>query len=127
MSLTTLAVLQSCGQDGVFVDDSRAAAGNATQTGAAPITGACTRFTVATASANSAILPSVLTGGGAPQIIVVNDTAVSVNVYPFVGEANGGTANAVTTIPTGQAAIFVRVAAGLLPSTALGWRSGIIA
>lgn len=126
MSLVTQAILQAEGAAGHPCNDCHAGAGNASQAGATRLKGSLIRFTTATGSANSGILPPVASDSTASKVVVINDTTVSINIYPSVGEAMNNSANANTAIAAGKAGVFYRTAAGLLPGTALGWAGGVI-
>jgi hypothetical protein len=61
-------------------------------------------------------------------MVMVNDTAVALNVYPSPSEKINGTANAALSVPSGQTGFFVPVlnSANNYPTT-LDWRSVVVA
>ena len=126
MSLSNNAVMAAAASFRFISNDCHSGSGSGSQTKATPIKGNMVRFVVSAGGADSAILPTVGTGDGAPVVIVVNDSAGNLNVYPGVGEATNGTANAGTTIAAGKSAVFFRVGNGLSPGTAGGWAGGVI-
>lgn len=122
MSLANQALLNSLGITNFWVTDDDIFLPNVTiQAGAHPIRGETVRVTQASAG-SSMLLKSVLSGDAAPLTFVINDSAVSINVFPAVGEQNNGVTNAVLAIPAGQSGIFVRVPNNLAGSSS-GWRS----
>lgn len=78
-------------------------------------------------STGSLILPSILNGEANEVITVVNETAVTINVYPAVGEKTNGGLNTAFQITTGLSAIFFPVLNSVnnYPST-LDWRCALI-
>jgi hypothetical protein len=52
------------------------------------------------------ILPSLLTGEAEAPIVVVNDSAQSIKVYPALGEKINGTLNTAVTLTTGQVIVL---------------------
>lgn len=82
--------------------------GQTTQTLGTPIIGECFRVTTAVSN-GTAQLKSSISNEAAPLIFVINDSANTIKVYPFVGETQAGVANGSLSIPTGQSGIFVRV------------------
>jgi hypothetical protein len=94
------------------------------------------RFT-SVASTGTAVLPQMATGEADPFIVVVNDGANSMNVYPFVGEKQNGATSAfgATTaalaVPAGQSAVFVMgrgvKKGGVATALPLEWKSGLLA
>ena len=75
----------------------------------------------------SLILPSILTGEANEAIVVVNETAVTINVYPFTGEKTNGGLNTAFQITTAISGIFIPVLNSVnnYPST-LDWRCSLI-
>jgi hypothetical protein len=94
------------------------------------------RFTVAP-STGTAVLPQMATGEADPVVVVINDGANSMNVYPFVGEKQNGATSAfgavtaALAVPAGQAAVFVMgrgvKKGGVATALPLEWKSGTIA
>jgi hypothetical protein len=84
------------------------------------------RCTKAAANA-SFILPSIGTGEANEIMMVINDSASTINIYPAVGEKNNGSANGAITIAAGTTGVFVPVLNSVYnyPST-LDWRSASI-
>jgi len=78
-------------------------------------------------STGSLQLPSMLNGEANEAIVVVNETAVTINIYPAVGEKTNGNTNTAFQITTGISGIFIPVLAsvGNYPST-LDWRCALI-
>lgn len=78
-------------------------------------------------STGSLQLPSILNGEANELMWVVNDTGVTVNVYPAVGEKTNGGLNTAFAVTANVAAVFVPVLNSTLnyPST-LDWRCAII-
>jgi hypothetical protein len=77
-------------------------------------------------STGSFILPSILSGEANEVIMLVNDTAVALNVYPAVGEKNNGSANAAISVAAGASGLFVPVLNSTNQLTTLDWRSAVI-
>jgi hypothetical protein len=78
-------------------------------------------------STGSLILPAMLTGEANEAIVVVNETAVTINVYPALGEKTNGNLNTAFQITTAISGIFIPVLASVnnYPST-LDWRCALI-
>ena len=70
------------------------------QAAATPIKNAVSRVTVATAS-GSLILPDILTNVAEDMIWVLNDTAQTINVFPFVSSSINGAANTALALTAG--------------------------
>lgn len=122
MSTTNNAVMTAVNKANV-----EAVAGPAAAQGTAVrLTNALTRCTKAAAT-GSFILPSILSGEASEAMIVVNDSAVTINVYPAVGEKTNGAANTAFAVTTGLSAFCVPVVAsvGNYPST-LDWRCALV-
>lgn len=98
----------------------------ATQNTATRINSPLTRV-LKSVSTGSLILPSILNGEANELMIVINETGVTVNVYPAVGEKTNGNVNTAFAITTGISAIFVPVlnSAGNYPS-GLNWSCALI-
>lgn len=98
----------------------------ATQNTATRINNQIARVTKAVAT-GSFQLPSMLNGEANELIWVVNDTAVTINVYPAVGEKTNGGTNTAFQITTGLTGVFIPVLASPnnYPST-LDWRCALI-
>ena len=95
-----------------------------TQTAATPVNGRVVRVpgTAPTnGTANSSMILKPLADVGQTPIWVINDSAVTIQVYPAVGETQNGVANAALAIAAGRAGVFV---ASL---SAADWRSAVIA
>jgi hypothetical protein len=88
-------------------------------------------------STGTAVLPQMATGEADEMVVVINDGANSMNVYPFVGEKQNGATSAfgavtaALTVPAGQSGVFFMgrgVKRGGVPTTLpLEWKSGVIA
>lgn len=78
-------------------------------------------------STGSLQLPSILNGEANELIWVVNDTAVTVNVYPAPGEKTNGNANTAFAVTAGVTGAFIPVLNSVnnYPST-LDWRCALI-
>jgi hypothetical protein len=78
-------------------------------------------------STGSLILPSMLTGEANEAVVVANETAVTINVYPALGEKTNGNLNTAFQITTNVSGIFIPVLASVnnYPST-LDWRCSLI-
>jgi hypothetical protein len=105
---------------GLLIDDLVSAA-NATQTAAVPLTGAFHRVTAGAAN-SSFIMKSMLSKEAPNIVVVINDGANSVNVYPAVGDTMNGVANAAQAVGAGATGIFVRTN----ESDTLDWRANTI-
>jgi hypothetical protein len=122
MSTTNYAVLQAFNSANVeAVAGLPAAQGTATR-----LTHLLTRCTKAAAT-GSFILPSISTGEANEPMVVVNDTGVTINIYPAVGEKTNGSVNGVFAITTGASGICIPVVNSTYnyPST-LDWRCAVI-
>ena len=89
------------------IDDDLVTSTANAQVAATPIRNAVSRVTVATAS-GSLILPDILTNVAEDMIWVLNDTAQTINVFPFSAGSINGAANTALSLTTGQAAVFIR-------------------
>jgi hypothetical protein len=98
----------------------------ATQAGAMPLTGSLHRVTKAASTASFILNP--MTDRDTPRkLIVINDAANSINVYPFVGDTMNGVANAALAIAAGATGIFVNTREYISAGTeTLDWRAGVI-
>lgn len=78
-------------------------------------------------STGSLILPSILNGEANEAIFVVNETGVTINVYPAVGEKTNGGLNTPFQITTAISGVFIPVLNSVnnYPST-LDWRCALI-
>jgi hypothetical protein len=126
MSTTNNAVLFIASQNrGQVIELSSSVA--AAQAGATRMSGPLCRVTKAV-STGSFILPQISSGEATDFMVLVNDTAVSLNVYPSPSEKINGTANAALSVPAGQSGFFVPVLNSVnnYPTT-LDWRSVVIA
>lgn len=93
--------------------ESGKSANGTTQGSTATITKYMTEFTTVTGgSADSCLMPTVLAYGQKNPIIIINNGAGTLNVFPGVGDKfDGGTANAAVTIAAGKRKTFVALAA----------------
>lgn len=78
------------------------------------------QFTVVASAGDSALLPAILNGEAEGHVIVINDTATSMNVFPAVGENMNSTPNASAAVPANSAAFF------MLIISATNWRSATL-
>jgi hypothetical protein len=78
-------------------------------------------------STGSLQLPSILNGEANELMWVVNDTGVTVNVYPAAGEKTNGNLNTAFAVTANISAVFVPVLNSTLnyPST-LDWRCTLV-
>lgn len=123
MSLVNKSLLLNLsGTSVAFVDNLSGAANNA-QAGATPVPSEVNRVTKSTSTLNSFILKSILTGDASGLTWVINDSANTINVFPFVGENQNGVANAGLAIAAGAAGVF-----SVVPNSLGGpdWRSAAI-
>lgn len=101
-----------------------------TQAGAGPVLGAVNRVTVSVAT-GALILPSILGGdAGDPIVIIANESAQAIAVFPSLGEKMNGVANASQAVASGAVGVFFKVPNSLLPNDdRLGpdWRAGPVA
>ena len=104
-----------------FNYDDLGSAALATQTAATPLPGALHRVTSGAATA-SFIMKSMLSKEANNVVIVVNDGANSINVYPAVGETMNGAANAALAIAAGATGFFIQTST----SGVKDWRAGVI-
>lgn len=90
-----------------------AAAGNNAQGGGATIGTYMNEFTtVTTGSADSVDLPLVVNYGQKNPVVIINNGAGTLNVFPGVGDKiDGGAANAKTTVAAGKRKTLVALAA----------------
>jgi hypothetical protein len=126
MSTTNFAILhlssQANGASTVEVASSVAAA----QAGATRLTNTLSRVKQAVAT-GSFILPAIGSGEANREMLLINDSAGAINLYPAVGEKMNGTANAVLSIASGATGIAYPVLASTYnyPSP-LDWRAAVI-
>lgn len=88
------------------------------------------RFTrcIKAASTGSLVLPAIANGEANEPVLVMNDAANSINVYPGLGEKiNGGSANAPIAVAAGASIMLFPVlnSPQVYPST-LDWRGAVI-
>lgn len=117
MSVTNSNLLIHLGRMRYNIDDDRSGGALAAQAGAAPLLNAATRCTVSSAATASFILPDILTNEADGIIWVLNDSANSINVYPFIGQNMNGGANAALAVAAGGFGVFSRV------SSTSDWRA----
>lgn len=102
---------QLAGSLALNVQDGIAAAGSAQGTATALTGHICRVSTATTSTADGVRLPSAGTFQGQP-IVVINKTAVVLDVFPAVGETiNQGTANAAVTVAATSAKTFYQMSA----------------
>ena len=78
------------------------------------------RFTIVVTAADSAQLPSINDEEAEGHVIVINDTATSMNVFPATGDGMNGVANASAAVAANSAAFF------MLVQSAQNWRSATL-
>lgn len=123
MSLINVSLKYNLAGTAVAFVDNLVGAANNVQAGATPLTSEVNRVTKSTASLNSFILKSILSGDASVMTYVINDSANTVNVFPAVGENQNGVANAGLAVAAGASGVFCMV------TNALGgpdWRSAAI-
>ena len=126
MSTTNFAILylnsQGAGASTVEVSSSVAAA----QAGATRLTNNLCRVKQAVAT-GSFILPQISSGEASREMLLVNDSAGAINLYPFVGEKMNGVANAALTIASGATGIaFPVLASTYVYPSPLDWRAAVV-
>ena len=104
---------------GFMNDELTATAGGGQNVGPRLVSG-MNRFTVVASAGDSAQLPSILSGETKGHVVVINDTAASMNVFPATGENMNGAANASAAVPANSVAFFM-----LVPG-ATNWRSATL-
>lgn len=124
MSLINTSLFYNLAYTIVAFEDNLAGAANNVQAGATPLRCEVNRVTKSGATTNSFILKSILTGDASVLTWVINDSANTINVFPFVGDKQNGVANAGLAIAAGASGIF-----SLVPNALGGpdWRSAAIA
>jgi hypothetical protein len=127
MSVANTALLYNLGLTQFPVYDDLASLVVTVQTGATSLIGEACRVT--TAIANGAFtLKSLLTLDGPPLVFVINDSAQTIKVFPFLSTASpesiNGTANLALSIPTGQSGIFISVPNA--KGATQDWRAAVI-
>lgn len=124
MSLINASLIYNLAGTAVAFNDNLSGAANNAQAGAAPLTSEVNRVTKSTSTLNSFILKSILTGDASVLTWVINDSANSINVFPFVGEKQNGVSNAGLAIAAGASGVF-----SMVPNSLGGpeWRSAAIA
>src|SRR5437899_12640069 len=111
MSVANDALLIALGQNGFPVLDSQVTT-QTTQNTATRCTGQVTRFVTVSVANNTAVLPALVSLEAGTIQFVINDGANTMKVFPAAGDTLNGTLNNATfTIPAGQAAVFIKVAA----------------
>jgi hypothetical protein len=109
MTVANDALLIACGQNQFPVYDGLVGVAVATQNAATRLTGNVNRVTKSV-NTGSFVLPQMLTGeADSSMVFVINDSANTINIYPFVGETMQGSANATFQITTGTSGFFLRV------------------
>lgn len=113
MSATNTTLMGHLARHGFTLDDNRSGGALAAQAGAAPITRNVTRCTISSAATASFILRDILTNDTDSMMWVINDSANSINVYPFVGQNINGALNTALAVAAGGFAFFSRIQATL--------------
>lgn len=112
MSTTNTSLMGHLARARFAIDDNRSAGSAASQSGALPVLYQVTRFTLAV-STGSVSLRDMLTNDTAAMNWVINDSANSINVYPFPGQNMNGSLNAALSIAAGGFGFFSQVKASL--------------
>jgi hypothetical protein len=123
MSVTNLAVMFVIAS-GTRASVELVAGPAAAQNTATRLNNAVVRCTRGVAT-GSFILPSILSNEANEAIMLVNDTAGALNVYPWVGEKLGGTLNAAASVGAGTTGIFLPILNSSGNPTTLDWRPAI--
>jgi hypothetical protein len=106
-TVVILSLMDHLGKKQHNLDDNVTTSTANAQAAATAIKTDVTRVTKGTAS-GSVILPDILTGCAEEMHWVLNDTAVTIEVFPFVGGSINGSANTALALTTGQAGVFIR-------------------
>jgi len=126
MSVTNLAVMFVIGGNNQGMANQELVPGPAaTQATAVRVSNQMARVTKSVAT-GSLILPSIGTGEATEMVTIVNDTAVTINIYPATGEKMNGVANATFQITTGLSGVFIPVVNSTGNPTTLDWRAALI-
>ncbi len=113
MSTATVALMGHLARHGFTIDDDLVGGALAAQAGATPLTRNVSRCTKSSAATASFILRDMLTNNAPSLVFVLNDSANSINVYPFVGQNINGSLNTALAVAAGGFAMFSRVMATL--------------
>lgn len=95
---------------------------------AAPILPSQLNRVVKAVSTGSFVLRSLATEDAPPIVFVVNESAATINIYPFIGETMNGSLNGAFQITTGTSGIFVAIGTSQIPqgASAVDWRAALI-
>jgi hypothetical protein len=113
MSATTVALMGHLARHGFSLDDNLLGGALAAQAGATSLTRNVSRCTKSSAATASFILRDILTNDTDSIVWVINDSANSINVYPFVGQNINGSLNTALAVAAGGFAFFSRIQATL--------------
>lgn len=112
MSTTNTSLLGHLGRQRFSLDDDKTAGSASSQAGATAITSAVSRITSAVAS-GSVVLRDMLTNDApSPLMWVLNDSANTIQIYPFGAQTINGSANPLAVV-AGGFAFLSRVQANL--------------
>lgn len=112
MSTTNTSLMGHLGRHRISIDDNKTAGTASSQTGANAITSQLSRITSAIAN-GSVILQDMLTNVAPSIIWVLNDSANTIQVYPYSGQNVNGSLNTPLAIAAGGFGFFSRVQANL--------------
>lgn len=112
MSTTNTSLLGHLGRHRFSCDDDKTAGIANSQGGANAILSQVSRITSAVAN-GSMILRDMLTNDAPSLVWVINDSAQTIQVYPFVGQHVNGALNTALAIAAGGFGFFSRVQANL--------------
>jgi hypothetical protein len=125
MSTTNFAILHlSSQQNGASTVEVTSTVASA-QAGATRITNNLSRCKQSVAN-GSFILPQIGTGEATREVLLVNDSAVTIQLFPAVGEKLGGVANAALSIASGATGIaFPVLASTYVYPSPQDWRCAV--
>src|SRR5260370_14997466 len=132
MSLANDSLMVALGQEGIILTEDNIILVGTTQATAYPVRGQFVRVT--TSAAGGALqLKSILSNEAPYMWWVINDSANSINVFPFLStsfpEKQGGVNNAALAIPAGQSGYGFKVSQtgrGGGAQNTIDWRSAPI-
>lgn len=112
MSTTNTSLMGHLGRHRFSLDDNKTAGTASSQSGATAITSQVSRVTSAISN-GSVILQDMLTKVAPTIVWVINDSANTIQAYPFSGQNVNGSLNAALAIAAGGFGFFSRVEANL--------------
>jgi hypothetical protein len=110
-----------CQRPSTVIDNLTATAGGGQN--AIPLRGGGHRFVFVRNAGDSAVLPSLAGHEAfAREVVVINDGANALAVFPWPGDKLGGVTNASQSVPAGNVGIFLKVDNGVTQD----WRGAVI-